>query len=284
LTFPVQLKKADLLPIISAALKEDIGTGDITTDLIVPHSRLAEAIILSKDNGVVAGLKVAERVFSLVDGEIIFNPLVQDGEEVAHGQTMASLSGRAYGILSAERVALNFLQRLSGIATSTRRLVRLVEGYKAKIVDTRKTTPGLRQLEKYAVRVGGGYNHRFGLYDAVLIKDNHIRVAGGVAEAVKLAKCKASPLMKIEVETTNLDEVAEALSAGADIIMLDNMDTQTMAQAVKIVSGGALIEASGSITPERIVGVAAAGVDFISVGALTHSVRSLDISLEIETL
>lgn len=270
--------------IVENALKEDIGTGDITTGLIVPPDCRAEAVIISKDSGVVAGLKVAEMALSLVDGEILFNPMVEDGEEVVPGQTLVRLSGWAFSILSAERVALNFLQRLSGIATATRRLVGLVERYKAKIVDTRKTTPGLRRLEKYAVRVGGGYNHRFGLYDAVLIKDNHIKVAGGVAEAVRMAKSKASPLIKIEVEATNLDEVAEALSAGADIIMLDNMDTQTMSQAVKIASGKALIEASGGITSERIVEVAAAGVDFISVGALTHSFKSLDMSLEIETL
>ena len=268
--------------IVKNALEEDIGTGDVTTEFVVPPDHQAKAIVISKESGVVAGLEVAKMAFSLVDGEIDFNSIVQDGDEVDPGQTLARISGRADGILSAERVSLNFLQRLSGIATATRHLVKLVEGHKAKIADTRKTTPGLRMLEKYAVRVGGGYSHRFGLYDAVLIKDNHIKVSGGVAEAVRLAKGEVSPLMKIEVETKNLEEVAEALSAGVDIIMLDNTDSEAMSQAVKMIDGAALVEASGNITTETIREVAATGVDFISVGALTHSFKSLDISLKID--
>ncbi|MEW6423297.1 MAG: carboxylating nicotinate-nucleotide diphosphorylase [Bacillota bacterium] len=263
------------------ALREDVGSGDVTTNSIISPDLNVAALIIAKEEGVAAGLPVAEAVFRLLDGAISFSSRVREGEQVKEGQALASVSGRARAILTGERVALNFLQRLCGIATYTRRLVRLLDGYPVKIVDTRKTTPGLRLLEKYAVRVGGGKNHRFGLYDAVLIKDNHLKVAGSIARAVQLARASVPLTMKIEVETENLDQVEEALAAGADIIMLDNMEPEAMREAVSLVAGRALLEASGGINEKNILAVARSGVDFISVGALTHSAPALDISLEI---
>jgi len=267
--------------IVRAALEEDIGTGDVTTEAIVPAGARAEAVILAKEDGVIAGLSVAEAAFRELDPEVRFTALCRDGDRVSRGQTVARVEGRARAILTAERVALNLLQRLSGIATVTARLCEKVRGTKARVVDTRKTTPGLRALEKYAVRAGGGANHRFGLYDAILIKDNHIALAGGVAAAVAAARDRAGHALKVEVEVESLEQLYEALGAGADIILLDNMDPATMRQAAERVGGRAVLEASGRITEATIAEVARTGVDIISVGALTHSVKALDLSLEV---
>ncbi len=267
--------------IVNRALLEDIGTGDITTDSIVPEGYTTIGFIQAKEKGVVAGLFVAETAFRYLNSDISFQPRARDGERVEKGQLLARVEGDARAVLTGERVALNFLQRMSGIATKTNYLASLIKNEKARLVDTRKTTPGLRILEKYAVRVGGGYNHRFGLYDAVLIKDNHIKVAGSIARAVELAREAAFFSMKIEVEVETLEGVKQALNAGADIIMLDNMDVETMNQAVELVNGRALLEASGGINEETIIAVAKTGIDFISVGSITHSFKSLDISLDI---
>jgi nicotinate-nucleotide pyrophosphorylase (carboxylating) len=226
-------------------------------------------------------LPVAEAVFREIDPGFSWTAKATDGERVAKGQTVAELHGRLRSILAGERLALNFLQRMSGIATLTRRYVDAVAGTKARILDTRKTVPGLRVLDKYAVRMGGGYNHRFGLYDGVILKDNHIRAAGGVGQAVERLRQTLPPGFKIEVEVGSLAEVEAALKARAEIVMLDNMSTQQMAEAVRLIAGRALVEASGGITLETVRAVAASGVDFISVGALTHSPPALDISLEI---
>ncbi len=267
--------------LIDLALKEDVGSGDVTTNSIVPADHTVTGLIIAREEGIVAGLPVAEAVFRRLDPGLCFSFLAQDGEQAEDGRPLARIEGNARAVLTGERLALNFLQRLSGIATYVNRLARLIAGCKAKIVDTRKTAPGLRVFEKYAVRVGGGGNHRFGLYDAVLIKDNHLKVAGSITRAVQLARAQVPFTMKIEVEVENLDQVQEALAAGADIIMLDNMDPAVMREAVNIVAGRALLEASGRITETNILAVAEAGVDFISVGALTHSARALDISLEL---
>jgi len=278
------LHAAQLQKLIEACLAEDIGTGDITTNSIVPPGSRTKGIIHAKEAGVIAGVPVAEAVFRFLSPNIDFQPKVQDGERVRPGTVIAEIEGDAGVILTGERLALNFLQRMSGIATRTAGLVEKVKGYNTKLVDTRKTTPGLRLLEKYAVRIGGGFNHRFGLYDAVLIKDNHIQVAGGISQAMALARQNISHMTKIEVEVETLTGVTEALEAGADIIMLDNMDQSMMQEAVALVNGRALIEASGGINEDTIVAVAAVGVDIISVGALTHSVKALDLSLDIKQI
>jgi nicotinate-nucleotide pyrophosphorylase (carboxylating) len=285
--------------VIAAALAEDVGTGDITTLWTVPETAVARAEIVAKEEGVIAGLPIAERVFRAIDREVMWIPSLRDGERSTCGAIVAAIRGSARGILTAERTALNFLQRLSGIATTTSRYVETVQGTGVKITDTRKTTPGLRELEKYAVRVGGGVNHRFGLYDMVLIKENHIVAAGGIAEAVRLVKEAMGERHTviatyrliteeggggIEVETRTLDEVREALSAGVDRIMLDNMGVETLREAVRIIrtvreEKVPEIEASGGITLENLRQVAETGVDLISVGALTHSVKALDLSL-----
>ena len=270
--------------LIDRALAEDIGLGDLTTDSIVPDDIAAVAYIKAKQPGIVAGLSVARAVFKRLDADLQFSPRVADGARINLGEVLAHLNGRARTVLTGERLALNFLQRLSGIATLTASFVELVQGYQVRIVDTRKTTPGLRQLEKYAVRVGGGHNHRLGLFDAVLIKDNHIKVVGGIKQAVVCARSQVPHTAKIEVETEDLSGVQEALEARADIIMLDNMDLHTMAEAVQLVKGRALVEASGGISAQTIAGVAATGVDIISVGALTHSATALDISLDVGEL
>lgn len=272
---------AGLDRLIDMALEEDLGPGDITTESIVPETLWARAEFIAREEGVVAGLPVAGRVFKRLDLETEFRAEVTEGSAVKAGAVLAVVAGRARTILTGERVALNFVRHLSGIATRTRRLVAAVEGLRAVVLDTRKTTPGLRALEKYAVRAGGGRNHRFGLFDGILIKDNHIRAAGGIKEAVARARARAPHTLKVEVEVQSLDEVEEALAAGADIIMLDNMPVAAMREAVRRIGGRALVEASGGITEENIREVAATGVDFISVGALTHSARALDISLEI---
>lgn len=275
------IEPAFLKEIVTAALREDIGTGDITTQSIVPENYITAGFIRVKEPGVVAGLEVAKEVFLRLSPDLFCQSRVKDGERVTAGQVIAKVEGDARAILTGERVALNFLQRLSGIATRTASLAQLITGERAKLVDTRKTTPGLRVLEKYAVRVGGGQNHRFGLYDAILIKDNHIRVAGSIGEAVMRARKQAPFSAKVEVEVESLRGVEEAVQAGADIIMLDNMDPQVMKKAVELVAGRALLEASGCINEETIQDVAKAGVDYISVGGLTHSVKSLDISLDV---
>ena len=268
-------------PLVRDALLEDIGPGDITTMLCVPAGTTAKATVLAKQAGVIAGLAIGELAFKLLDPNVHWEALVEDGATVGAGRTpLAVVTGDARALLTAERVALNFMQRLSGIATVTSKYVALTAGTHARIADTRKTTPGLRALEKYAVRAGGGFNHRLGLYDAVLIKDNHIKAAGGIGNAVAAAKAHIPHTMKIEVEAASLTMVDEALSAGADIILLDNMDTNTMRRAVETIGGRAISEASGNLTEARIAEVAATGVDILSIGALTHSAPSLDISLD----
>ena len=268
---------------VRLALAEDIGPGDITGAVTVEAQVRGRGVFLAKQSGVLAGLDVAAECFRQVDESVAFERLVGEGERFAAGDHLATVEGPARALLAAERVALNFLQRLCGVATLTRRFADAVEGTRAVIVDTRKTTPGLRALEKAAVLAGGGRNHRFALYDGVLIKDNHIAVAGGVKQAIERARAGAPHTMKIEIETTTLEQVRQALAAGADIIMLDNMDLQTMAEAVALVDGRALVEASGGMTPERVRAVAETGVDLISAGSITHSAPAVDISLEIET-
>jgi nicotinate-nucleotide pyrophosphorylase (carboxylating) len=268
-------------PFVRAALAEDIGPGDITTTLCIPAGARATATVLAKQPGVIAGLAIGELAFHLLDPEAQWSAHVRDGDRVGEGRTpLATVTGDARALLTSERVALNFMQRLSGIATVTARYVGLVAGTDARIVDTRKTTPGLRMLEKYAVRAGGGFNHRLGLYDCVLIKDNHIKAAGGIGNAVRGARAHIPHTMKIEVEASTLGMVDEALAAGADIILLDNMDTETMRRAVNAIGGRAISEASGGLTEARVAEVAATGVDILSIGALTHSAPALDISLD----
>ncbi len=268
--------------IIKVALDEDLGeVGDITTKAVFPEPQRSKGIILCKDSGIIAGMEIAARVFTLLDNSIIFNPRVDDGEKVQPEQVLATVEGFTQSILTGERTALNFLQHLSGIATLTHKFVERVKSYPVKIMDTRKTLPGLRAFEKYAVQVGGGFNHRLGLYDGVLIKDNHIRAAGGIAQAIKTARSHLSNEVKIEVEAETLEQVKEAIEAGADVIMLDNMDINTMLEAVKLVNKRALVEASGGVTLENVVKMAKTGVDWISVGVLTQAAPSLDISLEI---
>jgi len=267
--------------LIDLALEEDLGPGDVTTQALIPPELQGEAHIRAKQPLVVAGLLVAARVFRTLDAEIVCAAQVDDGQEVAKGTVLARLTGPVASILTGERVALNFLQRLSGIATFTRQMVAQVEGSSAALVDTRKTTPGWRALEKYAVRLGGGLNHRLGLYDAVLIKNNHLTAVGSIGEAVRQAKARAHPLLKIEVEVTDLQGLEEALNAGADRILLDNMDDATLRQAVELTRGRAFLEASGGMTKERLPKVAATGVNFISMGALTHSAPAVDIHLRL---
>lgn len=279
-----QLPREELDRVVKNALAEDVGRGDWTTLVTVPAEREAEAVIFFKEEGVVAGLPVAARVFTLVDPAVSFLPLVKEGEEVAPAQEVARIKGPARALLTGERTALNFLQHLSGIATRTRRLAVLIADTGARLVDTRKTVPGMRLLAKYAVAVGGGGNHRLGLDDGILIKDNHIKAAGGIAAAVERARALAPHTLRIEVECETMAQVREALQAGADIIMLDNMSPEQVREAARLVAGRALIEVSGGITEENIRAMALAGADLISVGALTHSVRAVDISMEIVTV
>lgn len=264
------------------ALKEDIGTGDITTECCVPEEAQSRAVFRCKQAGVVCGLEVARRVFFLLDPKVQFESKVSEGTKVQVGDVVATISGPSRSILSGERVALNLMQHMSGVATQTARMVERVAGTHAVIVDTRKTTPGMRVLEKYAVRMGGGTNHRFNLADGVLIKDNHIVAAGGITNAVNNARKMVPHTLKIEVETTNFEEIQEALEAGADIIMLDNMSCADMKKAVGLIAGRAKVEASGNMGSRDIREVAEAGVDLISIGALTHSVEALDISLQFQ--
>jgi len=267
--------------IIERALREDIGSGDVTTDAICEPDQMGRAVIRTKEPCVVAGVPIAQMVFETLDFQLRFTSRVRDGDRLAAGQIIAELDGRLRTILTGERIALNFLQRLSGIATATARYVEAVRDFSVKILDTRKTAPGLKIFDKYAVRVGGGQNHRMGLYDGVLIKTNHIRAAGGIAKAIERARRSAPTTLRIEVEVKNLKELQEALDAGADIIMLDNMSLEEIRQAVKIAHGRALLEASGGVNLENVREIAATGVDFISVGALTHSVKAIDMHLEV---
>lgn len=267
--------------LVRAALLEDIGPGDITTMLCIAPDAQATATMLAKSPGVLAGLDVAALAFRLLDPASVWEPKLADGAQIGNKPTpLATISGSARALLTAERVALNFAQHLSGVATLTARYVGRVGDTKARIADTRKTTPGLRTLEKYAVRIGGGTNHRLGLYDAVLIKDNHIRAAGSIMRAVTLARTGVPHTMKIEVEASTLPQVEQALAAGAEIILLDNMDTSVMRQAVLLIGSRAISEASGGLTETRIAEVAATGVDILSIGALTHSAPAMDISLD----
>ncbi|CAJ1004572.1 MULTISPECIES: carboxylating nicotinate-nucleotide diphosphorylase [Bacillales] len=275
--------KRELQRKIEEWLQEDIGFGDVTTMSTIPETAQGVGILYAKEAGVIAGLPVAQLVFETVDPTLSFTALVKEGARVEKGEQIAEVSGSVRSILSGERLALNLLQRLSGIATRTSEYAQAVSGTKARVVDTRKTTPGLRMLEKYAVRVGGGHNHRYALYDAVMIKDNHIKGAGGIAQAVASARAAVPHTMTIEVETETLDQVQEALDAGADIIMLDNMPLDVMKQAVTLIGGRAVVEASGGVTLDTIRSIAETGVDVISVGALTHSVKALDISLDLNT-
>jgi nicotinate-nucleotide pyrophosphorylase (carboxylating) len=254
--------------------------GDITSESIIPADARSEAIFLAKEDGVLAGLAVARRVFEKIDSAVEFTGKIQDGAAFRKSDILARLKGPTIALLKGERTALNFLQHLSGVATATRRFVDAVAGTKAKILDTRKTTPGLRLLEKYAVKAGGGTNHRLSLSDMVLIKDNHLRHVGSVAEAVRRARAAAKPGVRIEVEAADLSQVRDALAAGADMIMLDNMTLEMMSEAVTLAAGRVPLEASGNMSLDRVRAVAETGVDYISVGALTHSARAVDISLE----
>lgn len=270
-----------LKPIVQNALIEDTTYGDITSEAIFDKDFEVSGVFVAKSAGIIAGLPVIIAVFQELNPRIVCSPLVADGAAVSESVKIATIKGPVKPILAGERVALNFLQRLSGIATYTANLLHLTEGYPARIVDTRKTTPGLRMLEKYAVRQGGGHNHRFNLNDAVLIKDNHIAACGSITEAVRRCRAYISHTMRIEVETETEDQVKEALEAKADIIMLDNMPLADMKRMVEWIAGRALVEASGNVNEATIREIAATGVDIISVGALTHSVKALDISLDI---
>jgi len=266
--------------IIRNALEEDLGNGDLTTGAIVAPGGRAEAYLLARESLILAGLSVFNRVFELLSPAIEYENHFEDGQSVEEGQKVSTLSGPTDAILMGERTALNFLQRMSGIATLTRAFVEKVSSTRARVVDTRKTAPGLRVLDKYAVCAGGGFNHRHGLYDGILIKDNHIAVAGSVSKAVSMARKSAPHTIKIEVEVEDLAGVEEALRAGADAILLDNMTPDMMKRAVKLVSGKAITEASGNVSLDNIEQIAKTGVDIISVGALTHSPRAVDLSLE----
>jgi nicotinate-nucleotide pyrophosphorylase (carboxylating) len=268
--------------LIQLALKEDIGPGDITTDNLVAPEIRGKGTIVAKQDLVVAGLQVAEKVFRALEPQLGFDPFFRDGDRIPAGRTVVRIDGTLGALLKGERTALNFLQRLSGIATQARAFVREVAGTAVKLVDTRKTTPGWRVLEKYAVRMGGAHNHRMGLYDGVLIKDNHIAVSGGITNAVKKVRQQISHLVKVEVETATFDEVKEALAAGADVIMLDNMDLGQIRQAVRLIDKKALVEVSGNVTRGRLNDLAQTGVDLISIGALTHSAVAVDLSMRIE--
>jgi nicotinate-nucleotide pyrophosphorylase (carboxylating) len=269
----------EIVKCLQLALDEDIRSGDVTTNSIVPKDAAIRGKILAKQNGVIAGLDIATQVFQLLDPEINLNSLVEEGDEVAAGMIIATLTGPARPLLIAERTALNFLGRMSGIATLTRKFVQTVAGTGARILDTRKTAPGLRSLDKLAVRRGGGVNHRHGLFDMVLIKDNHIDFAGSITEAVRRVRASGTTV-EIEVETRTLNDVKEALSLGVRRILLDNMSTETMRLAVELNQGQAVLEASGNVTIDNVREIAETGVDFISVGALTHSAPVFDVSLK----
>lgn len=268
--------------IIKRAIDEDINYVDVTTDYLIPDDSVSDAYYVAKDTGILCGIEIAKRVFELVGNDVDFNILINDGSEVKKGDIIARMYGSTKTLLKGERTSLNILQHMSGIATATNKCVKLVEGTNAHITDTRKTLPGLRRLQKYAVTVGGGKNHRYNLSDGAMLKDNHIDAYGGITPAVSALREKIGHMVKIEVEVRTLDELKEALAAGADIIMLDNMSCDMMKEAVAITSGKVPLEASGNITSENIRQVAETGVDIISLGALTHSVKCFDISMRIE--
>jgi nicotinate-nucleotide pyrophosphorylase (carboxylating) len=267
--------------LIKIALKEDIGPGDVTTDTLIDPQQKGTGEIIAKEPLVIAGMDVARRVFTYLDSEIVFISEYDDGDVVKKGTRLANVRGRLRALLSGERTALNFLQRLSGISTLVRSYTKELSGKNVRLVDTRKTTPGWRVLEKYAVRVGGAHNHRMGLYDGVLIKDNHIAAFGGIKKAIGHIRTQVSHLLKIEVEVSDLDQVKEALAADADVIMLDNMDTDRIKEAAILIGNRAIVELSGNVTKSALKSLADTGVDIISVGALTHSARSVDISMRI---
>jgi nicotinate-nucleotide pyrophosphorylase (carboxylating) len=277
----IKLNLGDSKEVILRALAEDIAQGDITSKNIIPEDKSIKAFIKTKEDGIIAGLEIAKLVFDALNENVSITANFKDGDTVKSGDIIAELSGSYRAILTGERTALNFLQRMSGIATKTNMFVNAVKPYDTKILDTRKTAPGLRLLDKMAVRLGGGVNHRLGLYDMVMIKDNHIKVAGGIKNAVNKIKQSIGTQFKIEVETSKIEEVIQAVESEVDIIMLDNMTTEIMRESVKLIAGRALTEASGNMTLERVQEVAQCGVDFISVGALTHSVEALDIGLYI---
>ena len=273
------LDKKQIDKIVLNALEEDMPYGDVTTDNLIPENDITEAKFIAKAEGVIAGMPVAARVFELIDNRISIEILKNDGDKVVKGDIIAILRGPTAGILKGERTALNLMQRLSGIATRTNVFTELVKDYDVSVADTRKTTPGLRYLEKYAVRCGGGRNHRYSLSDAVMLKDNHIAAGGGILSAVAKVRANIPHTVKIEVEVEDMEMVRQAVESGADIIMLDNMNEAAMAEAVKYIDGRALVEASGDVTEERIRAIAETGVDIISIGRITHSVKALDISL-----
>ena len=268
--------------LIDMALAEDIGAGDITTDYLVPCDSHGQGIIVAKEDIVLAGLDIAKMVFQRLDPKINIQSAYEDGAEIACGETVLSLEGRLRALLTAERPALNFLQHLSGIATQVRTYVKALKNSRVKLVDTRKTTPGWRVLEKYAVRMGGAHNHRMGLFDGVLIKDNHIAACGGIQQAVAAARKHISHLIKIEVEVSDLAGIHDALESGVDVIMLDNMDIAHIQEAVSVIQNRAIVEVSGGITLEHLTDLAQTGVDLISVGAMTHSARAVDLSMRIQ--
>lgn len=269
--------------LIDLAIEEDIASGDISTDAIIPVESKAAALMTAKADGVISGLEVIRKVYERFEDDFEWKPFVKDGDKVRKGDKILEIKAGYRTLLYGERLSLNILQRMSGIATATAAYVAELEGFHTVILDTRKTAPGMRILDKMAVKDGGGHNHRMGLYDMVMLKDNHIKIAGGIPQAVAAAKRNLPLSVRLEVETTNIDEVRQAVEAGADIIMFDNMDNASMAEAVKLIGGRAKTEASGNMNIQRLKEVAATGVDYISVGALTHSVKALDISMNIET-
>jgi nicotinate-nucleotide pyrophosphorylase (carboxylating) len=275
-------EKSVINELIENAFKEDIGPGDVTTNAIVSEDIRAKAIWLAKESGVIAGLQLAEKVFQKLDPQINWTSRLSDGDQVQEGDIITELEGSCRAILTGERIALNFIQRMSGIASLTRKFVDAIKDYPTEMLDTRKTIPGLRYLDKYAVSAGGGTNHRMGLYDMAMIKDNHIVAAGSITKAVEMVRKNSS--IKIEVETTNLDQVREAMTEDVDIIMLDNMSSEQMRKAITIIDGRAKTEASGNITLETVREVASTGVDYISAGVLTHSVKAFDISQQIKKI
>lgn len=273
--------KYEIEEVVKNALIEDMNNGDITTDNLIEEDDVSKAEMISKEDGVISGLDIAEKAFKSLDDKIIFNKMIEEGSRVRKGTVIAKIEGRTRAILSAERTALNLIQRLSGISTKASILAERISKYDSKLVDTRKTTPGLRGLEKYAVKIGGGHNHRFNLSDTVMIKDNHIRAVGGISEAVGKIRNKIPHTVKVEVEVETIEEFKEALDSGADIIMLDNMNLKDMKKVVEINNNKVILEASGNIDLDTIEKVAQTGVDIISSGGLTHSVKALDISLNI---
>lgn len=275
-----ELMNLNVDDVILQALREDITSEDITTNSVMPEYQLGEVQLICKQDGILAGIEVFKRVFELLDSATTFDMVAKDGDEVKNGQLLGTIKGDIRVLLEGERTALNYLQRMSGIATYTHSIAVLFKGSKTKLLDTRKTTPNMRVFEKYAVKVGGGYNHRFNLSDGILLKDNHIGAAGGVKEAVRMAQEYAPFVRKIEVECENLDMVREAVEAGADIIMLDNMDKETMKEAIKMIDGRAKTECSGNVTKENVANLIDLGVDYVSSGALTHSAPILDLSLK----